>query len=82
MTEEITYYDDELTEIIRTLEEGVDGLARKRPAAKAEVSSHDLLSTTSTSSTHTHPTPRPLISTTSHLHDAPSSRRSARWRSG
>jgi len=36
MTEEITYYDDELTEIIRTLEEGVDGLARKRPAAKAE----------------------------------------------
>jgi len=37
MSEEVQYYDEELTELVQTIEDGVDQLARKRqPAAKAE----------------------------------------------
>lgn len=36
MTEEIAYYDEELTELIQAIEVGVDGLAKKRNAAKTE----------------------------------------------
>lgn len=37
MTEEITYYDEELTELIRNIEDAIDGLPKKRQNAKAEV---------------------------------------------
>ena len=44
MAEEITYYDEELTELIQNIEDGVDALAKKRYPAKTEVANcHALL---------------------------------------
>jgi len=36
MNEEVAYYDEELTELIQNIEDGVDSLHKKRQAAKAE----------------------------------------------
>jgi hypothetical protein len=37
MTEEISYYDEELNELIETIEKGVDGLRKLKDVARAEV---------------------------------------------
>ena len=56
MSDEVQYYDEELTELIQTIEDGVDQLARKRqPAAKAEVGDPHC---TATAGHHTAPQPR------------------------
>ena len=39
MNDEVAYYDEELTELIQNIEDGVDGLHKKRQAARAEVRS-------------------------------------------
>ena len=43
MAEEITYYDEELTELIQNIEDGVDTLAKKRYPAKTEVTAQRLM---------------------------------------
>ena len=39
MTEEISYYDEDLTELITEIERGIDGLRKLSPVAKNQVRS-------------------------------------------
>ena len=37
MTEEISYYDEDLTELIAEIERGIDGLRKLSPVARPQV---------------------------------------------
>ena len=39
MTEEISYYDEDLTELVAEIERGIDGLRKLSPVAKNQVRS-------------------------------------------
>ena len=42
MTEEISYYDEDLTELITEIERGIDGLRKLSPVAKNQARAHPL----------------------------------------
>ena len=42
MTEEISYYDEDLTELITEIERGIDGLRKLSPVAKNQARPHPL----------------------------------------